>query len=148
MDRTTRIGHVVSENVYLVDFVDHSLTKTLGAHDVVFYVAKRMKDLPGISGYDEAMKEMSALPVSHPAIVAPVVGLLDRASPTLVFPWWNGGQIFHWIDREFELRWKQSTNGQRHEPIPDETLAKYDDEMHLSVQLFRRHRLQMAATLL
>ncbi|KAL2635303.1 hypothetical protein R1flu_006782 [Riccia fluitans] len=72
MDRTTRIGHGVSENVFLVGFVDHSLTKILGAHDVVFYMAKHMKDLSGISGYDEAMKEMSTLPISHPAVVAPM----------------------------------------------------------------------------
>ncbi|KAL2607490.1 hypothetical protein R1flu_026063 [Riccia fluitans] len=91
MDRTTRIGHGVSGNIFLVGFLDHSLNKTLGSHEVVFYVAKRMKDLPGISGYDEALKEMSTFPISHPAVVAPVAGLLDRVTPTLVFPWWNGG---------------------------------------------------------
>ncbi|KAL2621462.1 hypothetical protein R1flu_001667 [Riccia fluitans] len=85
-----------------------------------------MKDLPEISGYDEALKEMSAFPISHLAVVAPVVGLLDRATPTLVFPWWNGGQISRWIDRKFELCWKRNANGQRCEPPLEETLAKYD----------------------
>ncbi|KAL3682351.1 hypothetical protein R1sor_000373 [Riccia sorocarpa] len=62
-------------------------------------------------------------------------------------PWWNGGQIYDWIEREFELRWKRSPNGQRREPVADD-IAKYDAYTHLSVEIFRKQRLEMAATLL
>ncbi|KAL3698093.1 hypothetical protein R1sor_012169 [Riccia sorocarpa] len=74
----------------------------------------------GISGREEAVKEMFAFPISHPAICAPVGSIIDEESPTLLFPWWNGGQISQWIERELELRWKRISNGLRREPTKDQ----------------------------
>ncbi|KAL3683457.1 hypothetical protein R1sor_001479 [Riccia sorocarpa] len=101
-----------------------------------------------ISGHAEAVREMSAFPISHPAICAPVGGILDDESPTLLFPWWNGGQISHWITRERELRWTRIANGLRREPPSEDVMARYDTDTHLNVEIFRKHRLHMAATLL
>ncbi|KAL3700283.1 hypothetical protein R1sor_018305 [Riccia sorocarpa] len=150
MDRTTKCGHGGSENCLVVGVRDPGLAKTLGAHDVVFYVAKRMLTIDRwrISGHAEAVREMSAFPISHPAICAPVDGILEDESPTLLFPWWNGGQISHWITRKRELRWTRTANGLRREPPSEDVMARYDTDMHLSVEIFRKHRLHMAATLL
>ncbi|KAL3691195.1 hypothetical protein R1sor_004846 [Riccia sorocarpa] len=117
MDRTTKCGHGGSANCFVVGVRDPGLAKTLGAHDVVFYVAKRMLTIDRwrISGHAEAVREMSAFPISHPTICAPVGGILDDESLTLLFPWWNGGQISHWITRERELRWTRTANGLRRE---------------------------------
>ncbi|KAL3702563.1 hypothetical protein R1sor_020585 [Riccia sorocarpa] len=125
MDRTTKCGHGGSGNCFVVGVRDPGLAKTLGAHDVVFYVAKRMLTIDRwrISGHAEAVREMSAFPISHPAICAPVGGILDDESPTLLFPWWNGGQISHWITRERELRWTETANGLWREP-PSEDADK------------------------
>ncbi|KAL3687759.1 hypothetical protein R1sor_014068 [Riccia sorocarpa] len=148
MDRTTQCGHGGYGKYVGVRDPEHS--KTLGAHDIVFYVAKRMLSVDrwGISGREEAVKKMLAFPISHPVICAPVGGIIDEESPTLLFPWWNGGQISHWIERELELRWKRTANGLRRERVPDDVIAQYDADMHLSVEIFRKHRLHMAATLL
>ncbi|KAL3682960.1 hypothetical protein R1sor_000982 [Riccia sorocarpa] len=142
MDRTTKCDHGGSWNCFVVGVRDPGLAKTLGAHDVVFYVAKRMLTIDRwrISGHAEAMREMSAFPISHPAICAPVGGILDDESPTLLFPWWNGGQISHWITRERELRWTRTANGLRREPPSEDVMARYDIDMHLSVEIFRKHR--------
>ncbi|KAL3692345.1 hypothetical protein R1sor_005996 [Riccia sorocarpa] len=143
MDRTTKCGHGGSGNCFVVGVRDPGLAKTLGAHDVVFYVAKRMLTIDRwrISGHAEAVREMSAFPISHPAICAPVGGILDDESPTLLFPWWNGGQISHWITRERELRWTRTANGLRREPPSEDVMARYDTDTHLSVEIFRKHRI-------
>ncbi|KAL3675929.1 hypothetical protein R1sor_025877 [Riccia sorocarpa] len=140
---------VRSGDVYLVGAVDPELADQIGRFDVVFYVAKRLKDQwYEFSGFDELVKEFTAFPLNSPIICSPTAGFFDRRNPTLVFPWWNGGQIYDWIEREFELRWKRSPNGQRREPVADDIIAKYDADTHLSVEIFRKHRLEMAATLL
>ncbi|KAL3702557.1 hypothetical protein R1sor_020579 [Riccia sorocarpa] len=143
MDRTTKCDHGGSGNCFVVGVRDPGLPKTLGAHDVVFYVAKRMLTIDRwrISGHAEAVREMSAFPISHLAICAPVGGILDDESPTLLFPWWNGGQISHWITRERELRWTQTANGLRREPTSEDVMAQYDTDMHLSVEIFQKHRI-------
>ncbi|KAL3681619.1 hypothetical protein R1sor_024575 [Riccia sorocarpa] len=121
-------------NCFVVGVRDPGLAKTLGAHDVVFYVAKRMLTIDRwrISSHAEAVREMSAFPISHPAICAPVGGILDDESPTLLFPWWNGGQISHWITRERELRWTRTANGLRREPPSEDVMVRYDTDTHLS----------------
>ncbi|KAL3694818.1 hypothetical protein R1sor_008469 [Riccia sorocarpa] len=129
-------------NCFVIGVRDLGLAKTLGAHDVVFYVTKRMLTIDRwrMSGHAEAVREMSAFPISHPAICAPVGGLLDDESPTLLFPWWNGGQISHWITRERELRWTRTANGLRREPPSEDVMARYNTDTHLSVEIFRKHR--------
>ncbi|KAL3690253.1 hypothetical protein R1sor_016562 [Riccia sorocarpa] len=136
MDRTTKCGHGGSGNCFVVGVRDPGLAKTLRAHDVVFYVAKRMLTIDRwrISGHAEAVREMSEFPISHPAICAPVGGILDDESPTLLFPWWNGGHISHWISRERELRWTRTANGLQREPPSEEVMARYDTDMHLSTE--------------
>ncbi|KAL3679461.1 hypothetical protein R1sor_022417 [Riccia sorocarpa] len=128
MDRTTQCGHGGSGNCFVVGVRDLEHSKTLGTHDVVFYVAKRMLSVDrwGKSGREEAVKEMLAFPISHPAVCAPVGGIIDEESPTLLFPWWNGGQISHWIERELELRdfFSDMTPSQR---------STYDDEMFTKI---------------
>ncbi|KAL3687435.1 hypothetical protein R1sor_013744 [Riccia sorocarpa] len=125
MDASTCIGCGRSGDVYLVGVVDPELADQIGHFDVVFYVAKRLKDqwYKG-SGFDELVKEFTAFPLNSPIICSPTAGFFDRLNPTLVFPWWNGGQISDWIEREFELRWKRSPNGQRREPVADDIIAK------------------------
>ncbi|KAL3698590.1 hypothetical protein R1sor_012666 [Riccia sorocarpa] len=122
MDRTTQCGHGGSGNIFVVGVRDPEHNKTLGAHDVVFYVAKRMLSVDrwGISGREETVKEMLVFPISHPAVCAPVGGIIDEESPTLLFAWWNEGQISHWIERELTLRWKRTANGLRREPTKDQ----------------------------
>ncbi|KAL3700710.1 hypothetical protein R1sor_018732 [Riccia sorocarpa] len=149
MDASTCIGYGRSGDVYLVGALDPELAGQIGRYDVVFYVAKRLKDQWYLgSGFDELVKEFTAFSLNSPIICSPTAGFFDRVMPTLVFPWWNGGQISDWIEREWELRWKRSPNGQRREPVVDEIIAKYDTDTHLSVEIFRKHRLEMAATLL
>ncbi|KAL3686791.1 hypothetical protein R1sor_013100 [Riccia sorocarpa] len=143
MDRTTKCGHGGSENCFVIGVCDPGLAKTLGAHDVVFYVAKRMLmiDRWRIFGHAEAVSEMSAFSISHPAICAQVGGILNDESLTLLFPWWNGGQISHWITRERELRWTRTSSGLRREPPSKDVMARCDTDMHLSVEIFRKHRI-------
>ncbi|KAL3681768.1 hypothetical protein R1sor_024724 [Riccia sorocarpa] len=129
MDGTTKCGHGGLGNCFVVGVRDLGLAKTLGAHDVVFYVAERMLTIDRwrISGHAEAVREMSAFPISHPTICAPVGGIVDDESPTLLFPWWNGGQISHWITRERELRWTRTANGLRREPPWAQTKDQADN---------------------
>ncbi|KAL3675043.1 hypothetical protein R1sor_024991 [Riccia sorocarpa] len=148
MGRHRFIGHGVVGNVFLVGCLDPTLAKQLGAHDVVFYVAKRLVTRGTRTGFDEAVKEMSAFPISHPAICRPIGGMLDRETPTLLFPWWNGGHIVKWIGIERELRWRLAPNGLRYVTVPDEVRNRYSTDDQDSADIFRGHRLQMAATLL
>ncbi|KAL3675976.1 hypothetical protein R1sor_025924 [Riccia sorocarpa] len=149
MDASTCIGCGRSGDVYLVGAVDPELADQIGRFDVVFYVAKRLKDqwYEG-SGFDELVKEFTAFPLNSPIICSPTAGFFERLNPTLVFPWWNGGQIYDWIEREFELRWKRSPNGQRREAMADDIIAKYDADTHLSVEIFRKHRFFLALGIL
>ncbi|KAL3688571.1 hypothetical protein R1sor_014880 [Riccia sorocarpa] len=103
--------------VWEVGCLDPTLVKQLGAHDVVFYVAKRLVTRGTRTGFDEGVKEMSAFPISHPAICRPIGGMLDRETPTLLFPWWNGGHIAKWTAIEHELRWRLAPNGLRWRPL-------------------------------
>ncbi|KAL3689747.1 hypothetical protein R1sor_016056 [Riccia sorocarpa] len=121
MDASTCIGYGRSGDVYLVGVVDPELAGQIDRFDVVFYVAKRLKDqwYQG-SGFEELVKEFTTFPLNSPIICSPTARFFDRLMPTLVFPWWNGGQISHWIERELELRWKRSPNGQRREPDWDD----------------------------
>ncbi|KAL3683759.1 hypothetical protein R1sor_001781 [Riccia sorocarpa] len=149
MDTTTCIGEGRSRNVYLVGAVDPELAGHLGRYDVVVYVAKRLKDqwYEG-SGFDELVKEFTTFPINHLIICSPSTGFFDRRKPTLIFPWWNRRHISDWIERELELRWKRNPNGQRREPVADDIIAKYDVDTLRSVEIFRKHRLHMAASLL
>ncbi|KAL3681538.1 hypothetical protein R1sor_024494 [Riccia sorocarpa] len=134
--------------VWEVGCLDPTLAKQLGAHDVVFYVAKRLVTRGTRTGFDEAVKEMSAFPISHPAICRPIGGMLDRETPTLLFPWWNGGHIVKWIGIERELRWRLAPNGLRYVTVPNEVRNRYSTDDQDSADIFRGHRLQMAVTLL
>ncbi|KAL3694683.1 hypothetical protein R1sor_008334 [Riccia sorocarpa] len=85
MDASTCIGCGRSGYVYLVGAVDPELADQIGRFDVVFYVAKRLKDqwYEG-SGFDELVKEFTTFQLNSPIICSPTTGFFDRLNPTLI----------------------------------------------------------------
>ncbi|KAL3701147.1 hypothetical protein R1sor_019169 [Riccia sorocarpa] len=69
----------------------------------------------------------------------------DKKKPMLLFPLWNGGTIEKWMNLEKRTRGRISPEGIR------EIDQKHRDNMTadewLNIQLFRKHRLQIAGTM-
>ncbi|KAL3702546.1 hypothetical protein R1sor_020568 [Riccia sorocarpa] len=118
----------------------------LGSHDVVFYVAKLLNDTPWSNARDEMLKELFAFTVNHPIVGRPVAAFSDPKTPGLLFPWWNGTAIKKWYQIERTLRVKVTLDGKIHQVSED--IGKYDRDHQLNATIFRRHRLQIAGTLL
>ncbi|KAL3687148.1 hypothetical protein R1sor_013457 [Riccia sorocarpa] len=82
---------------------------------------------------------------SHSAIIRPIGLCKDKKQPMLLFPLWNGGTIEKWMNLEKRTRGRISPVGIR------ETDQKHRDSMTadewLNIQLFRKHRLQIAGTM-
>ncbi|KAL3683668.1 hypothetical protein R1sor_001690 [Riccia sorocarpa] len=142
----TRLGAGLYGTVYKVGVVDSSLVADLGSHDVVFYVAKLLNDTPWSNARDEMLKELFAFTVNHPTVVRPVAAFSDPKTPGLLFPWWNGTAIKKWYQIERTLRGKVTLDGKTRQVSED--IGKYDRDHQLNVIIFRRHRLQIAGTLL
>ncbi|KAL2624076.1 hypothetical protein R1flu_008321 [Riccia fluitans] len=132
--------------IFKVDVLEPTLASDLGAHDVVFYVEKMLKKTDWSSAKEEMHKELFAFTVSHPTVVRPVAAFADSDKPRLLFPWWNGGDIRHWYIVERALHGKLSEDGALR--LSSEDLEKYDADHHLHASIFRRHRLEIVATLL
>ncbi|KAL3683148.1 hypothetical protein R1sor_001170 [Riccia sorocarpa] len=142
----TRLGAGLYGTVYKVGVVDSSLVADLGSHDVVFYVAKLLNDTPWSNARDEMLKELFAFTVNHPTVVRPVAAFSDPKTPGLLFPWWNGTAIKKWYQIERTLRRKVTLDGKTRQVSED--IGKYDRDHQLNATIFRRHRLQIAGTLL
>ncbi|KAL3680689.1 hypothetical protein R1sor_023645 [Riccia sorocarpa] len=142
----TRLGAGLYGTVYKVRVVDSSLVADLGSHDVVFYVAKLLNDTPWSNAREEMLKELFAFTVNHPIVVRPVAAFFDPKTPGLLFPWWNGTAIKKWYEIERALRGKVTLDGKTRQVSQD--IGKYDRDHQLNATIFRRHRLQIAGTLL
>ncbi|KAL3694230.1 hypothetical protein R1sor_007881 [Riccia sorocarpa] len=142
----TRLGAGLYGTVYKVGVVDSSLVADLGSHDVVFYVAKLLNDTPWSNARDEMLKELFAFTVNHPTLVRPVAAFSDPKTPGLLFPWWNGTAIKKWYQIERTLRGKVTLDGKTRQVSED--IGKYDRDHQLNATIFRRHRFQIAGTLL
>ncbi|KAL3691810.1 hypothetical protein R1sor_005461 [Riccia sorocarpa] len=121
----TRLGVGLYGTVYKVGVVDSSLVADLGAHDVVFYVAKLLNDTPWSNARDEMLKELFAFTVNHPTVVRPVAAFSDPKTPGLLFPWWNGTAIKKWYEIERRLRGKVTLDGKTHQVSED--IGKHDN---------------------
>ncbi|KAL3682352.1 hypothetical protein R1sor_000374 [Riccia sorocarpa] len=142
----TRLGAGLYGTVYKVGVVDSSLVADLGSHDVVFYVAKLLNDTPWSNARDEMLKELFAFTVNHPTVVRTVAAFSDPKTPGLLFLWWNGTAIKKWYEIERRLHGKVSHDGKTR--LVSEDIGKYDRDHQLNATIFRRHRLQIAGTLL
>ncbi|KAL3681809.1 hypothetical protein R1sor_024765 [Riccia sorocarpa] len=142
----TRLGAGLYGTVYKVGVLDSSLVADLGSHDMVFYVAKILNDTPWSNARDEMLKELFAFTVNHPTVVRPVAPFSDPKTPGLLFPWWNGTAVKKWNEIERKLRGKVTLDGQTRQVSED--IGKYDRDHELNATIFRRHRLQIARTLL
>ncbi|KAL3697140.1 hypothetical protein R1sor_011216 [Riccia sorocarpa] len=142
----TRLGAGLYGTVYKVGVVDSSLVADLGSHDVVFYVAKLLNDTPWSNAREEMLKELFAFTVNHPTMVRPVAAFFDPKTPGLLFPWWKGTAIKKWYEIERALRGKVTLDGKTRQVSED--IGKYDWDHQLNATIFRRHRLQIAGTLL
>ncbi|KAL3689397.1 hypothetical protein R1sor_015706 [Riccia sorocarpa] len=94
MDETTRLGFGGAGRTHRVGVVHEELVPVLGAHDVVHYALKIWHGEKGDSKvHEKCIREMMAIPESHPAIIRPIGLSKDKKRPMLLFPLWNGGTM-------------------------------------------------------
>ncbi|KAL3681918.1 hypothetical protein R1sor_024874 [Riccia sorocarpa] len=146
MDETTRLGSGGMGLTHRVGIIDEELAEVFGHHEVVHYVLKVMHRRAGDKKVNEkCIREMMAFPESHPAIIRPIGLSKDKKKPMLLFPLWNGGTIEKCMNLEKSTRGRISPEGIR---LIDQ---KHRDSMTadewLNIQLFRKHRLQIAGTM-
>ncbi|KAL3698342.1 hypothetical protein R1sor_012418 [Riccia sorocarpa] len=142
-DETTRLGDGRMGSTHRVGIIDEELAEVLGHHEVVHYALKVMHLRVGDKKvHEKCIREMMAFPESHSAIIRPIGLSKDKKKPMLLFPLWNGGTIEKWMNLEKRTRGRISPEGIR------ETDQKHRDSMTadewLNIQLFRKHRLQIA----
>ncbi|KAL3675722.1 hypothetical protein R1sor_025670 [Riccia sorocarpa] len=146
-DETTVLGEGRMGTTHRVGIIDEELAEVLGHHEVVHYALKvmhlRFRDK---KVHEKCIREMMAFPESHSAIIRPIGLSKDKKKPMLFFPLWNGGTIEKWMNLEKRTRGRISPEGIR------EIDQKHRDSMTtdewLNIQLFRKHRLQIAGTML
>ncbi|KAL3701993.1 hypothetical protein R1sor_020015 [Riccia sorocarpa] len=146
MDETTRLGHGGMGSTHRVGIIDEKLAEVLGHHEVVYYALKVMHRRAGDNKvHEKCIREMMAFLESHPAIIRPIGLSKDKKQPMLLFPLWNGGTIEKYMNLEKGTRGRISPEGIR---LIDQ---KHRDSMiadeWLNIQLFRKHRLQIAGTM-
>ncbi|KAL3699976.1 hypothetical protein R1sor_017998 [Riccia sorocarpa] len=145
-DETTRLGDGRMGSTHRVGIIDEELAEVLGHHEVVHYAFKVMHLRVGDKKvHEKCIREMMAFPESHSAIIR-LIGLSkDKKKPMLLFPLWNGGTIEKWMNLEKRTRGRISPDRIR------EIDQKHRDNMTadewLNIQLFRKHRLQIAGTM-
>ncbi|KAL3689648.1 hypothetical protein R1sor_015957 [Riccia sorocarpa] len=145
-DETTRLGHGGMGSTHRVGIIDEELAEVLGHHEVVHYALKVLHRRAGDKKvHEKCIREMMAFPESHPAIIRPIGLKKDKKKPMLLFPLWNGGTIEKCMNLEKTTRGRISPEGIR---LIDQ---KHRDSMiadeWLNIQLFRKHRLQIAGTM-
>ncbi|KAL3681671.1 hypothetical protein R1sor_024627 [Riccia sorocarpa] len=121
----TRLGTRLYGTVYKVGVVDSSLVADLGSHEVVFYVANLLNDIPWSNARDEMLKELFAFTVNHPTVVRPIAAFSDPKTPGLLFPWWNGTAIKKWYEIERRRSGKVSQDGKTR--LVFEDIGKHDN---------------------
>ncbi|KAL3695685.1 hypothetical protein R1sor_009761 [Riccia sorocarpa] len=145
-DKTTRLGDGRMGTTHRVGIIDEELAEVLGHHEVVHYALKVMHLRVGDKKvHEKCIREMMAFPESHSAIIRPIGLSKDKKKPMLLFSLWNGGTIEKWMNLEKRTRGRISPEGIR------EIDQKHRDSMTadewLNIQLFRKHRLQIAGTM-
>ncbi|KAL3687590.1 hypothetical protein R1sor_013899 [Riccia sorocarpa] len=145
-DETTRLGEGRMGSTHRVGIIDEELAEVLGHHEVVHYALKVMHLRVGDKKvHEKCIREMMAFPESHSAIIRPIGLSKDKKKPMLLFPLWNGGTIEKRMNLEKRTRGRISPDGIR------EIDQKHRDNMTadewLNIQLFRKHRLQIAGTM-
>ncbi|KAL3682920.1 hypothetical protein R1sor_000942 [Riccia sorocarpa] len=145
-DETTRLGFGGAGRTHRVGVVDEELVPVLGAHDVVHYALKIWHEEKGDSKvHEKCIREMMAIPESHPAIIRPIGLSKDKKMPMLLFPPWNGGTLEKYINLEKRSRGRISPEGVR--LSNEEFRASVTADEWLNIEIFRKHRLQIAGTM-
>ncbi|KAL3687165.1 hypothetical protein R1sor_013474 [Riccia sorocarpa] len=88
---------------------------------------------------------MMAIPESHPAIIRPIGLSKDKKRPMLLFPLWNGGTLEKYINLEKRSRGRISPKEVR--LSNEEFRASVTTDEWLNIEIFRKHRLQIASTM-
>ncbi|KAL3684232.1 hypothetical protein R1sor_002254 [Riccia sorocarpa] len=97
-----------------VGIVDEELAEVLGHHEVVHYALKVMHRQAGDKKvHEKCIREMMAIPESHPAIIRPIGLNKDKKKPMLLFPIWNGRTIEMCMNLEKSTRGRISSEGIR-----------------------------------
>ncbi|KAL3702572.1 hypothetical protein R1sor_020594 [Riccia sorocarpa] len=104
-DETTRLGFGGAGRTHRVGVVDEELVPVLGAHDVVHYALKIWHGEKGDSKvHEKCIREMMAIPESHPTIIRPIGLSKDKKRPMLLFLLWNGDTLDKYINLEKRSR--------------------------------------------
>ncbi|KAL3676554.1 hypothetical protein R1sor_026502 [Riccia sorocarpa] len=152
---TCRIGKGSYGLVYLVGFRDVALGKELGMEGVVSYVAKNCDAVCTNSAWVMMHKEFASFAETHCAIVRPIACHNIEAEPILVYPYWNGRDIFQWMRMENDTRGTRlpDNSGRSGNLITDNPKWFPDPEdfetLHnwKNVEIFRARRLEIMCTL-
>ncbi|KAL3678508.1 hypothetical protein R1sor_021464 [Riccia sorocarpa] len=132
----------VSDNTIRFISPEDSLTRT---DETTRLGEGRMGYTHRIDIIDEELAEVLGHHESHSAIIRPIGLSKDKKKPMLLFPLWNGGTIEKWMNLKKRTRGTISPEGIR------EIDQKHRDNMTadewLNIQLFRKHRLQIAGTM-
>ncbi|KAL3693375.1 hypothetical protein R1sor_007026 [Riccia sorocarpa] len=143
MDETTRLGTGRAGLTHRVGVIDEELAQVLGGHEVVHYALKVMLRPRGDTKvHEKCIREMMAFPESHPAIIRPIGLCKDKKRPMLLFPLWNGGTLQKYMNLEKRSRGVISPEGVR--LINEDFRAVVTADEWLNIQIFRKHRLQIA----
>ncbi|KAL3684774.1 hypothetical protein R1sor_002796 [Riccia sorocarpa] len=145
-DETTRLGFGGAGRTHRVGVVDEELVPVLGAHDVVHYAQKIWHGEKGDSKvHEKCIREMMAIPESHPVIIRPKGLSKDKKRSMLLFLLWNGGPLDKYINLEKRSRGRISPEGVR--LSNEEFRASVTADEWLNIEIFRKHRLQIAGTM-
>ncbi|KAL3698872.1 hypothetical protein R1sor_012948 [Riccia sorocarpa] len=145
-DETTRLGFGGAGRTHRVGVVDEELVPVLGAHDVVHYALKIWHGEKGDSKvHKKCIREMMAIPESHPAIIRPIGLSKDKKRHMLLFSLWNGGTLEKYINLERRSRGRISPEGVR--LSNEEFRASVTADEWLNIEIFRKHMLQIAGTM-
>ncbi|KAL3687057.1 hypothetical protein R1sor_013366 [Riccia sorocarpa] len=152
---TCKIGKGSYGSVYLIGFRDVALGKELGMEGVVSYVAEKCDAVGTNTAWVMMHKELASFAETHCAIVRPIACHNIEAEPILVYPYWNGRDIYQWtrlkhVTRGTRLPDNSGRSGNKitdHPtwfPVPEdfETLHNWKN-----VEIFRAHRLEIMCTL-
>ncbi|KAL3679414.1 hypothetical protein R1sor_022370 [Riccia sorocarpa] len=149
------IGKGSYGSVYLVGFRDVALGKELGMEGVVSYVAKKCDTVGTNSAWVMMHKELASFADTHCAIFRPIACHNIEAEPILVYPYWNGRDIYQWMRLEYVTRGTRllDNSGRSGNLIIDHPTWFPDPEdfetLHnwKNVEIFRAHRLEIMCTL-
>ncbi|KAL3677460.1 hypothetical protein R1sor_027408 [Riccia sorocarpa] len=101
---TCRIGKGSYGSVYCVGFRDVALGKELDMEGVVSYIAKKCDAVGTNSAWVMMHKELASFAETHCATIRPIAYHNIEAEPLLVYPYWNGRDIFQWMRLEHVTR--------------------------------------------